>query len=77
MRASGGAQRATLAGRGGYSVQFTNINEATGQRESVALVTTQLRNGDVFYMIAVAPQSEARSFTTAFNAIHRSARLND
>jgi Zn-dependent protease with chaperone function len=77
MRASGGAQRASLAGRSGYSVQLTNINEATGQRENVALVTTQLRNGDVFYMIAVAPQSEARSFTTAFNNIHRSARLND
>ena len=77
MRSSGGAQRSSLAGRSGYSVQLTNINEATGQRENVALVTTQLRNGEVFYMIAVAPQSEARSFTTAFNYIHRSARLND
>jgi Zn-dependent protease with chaperone function len=77
MRTSGGLQRASLGNRTGYSVQLTNINEATGQRENVALVTTQLRNGDVFYMVAVAPQSEARSFTNAFNSIHRSVRLND
>ena len=77
MRTSGGLQRSSLGGRSGYGVQLTNINEATGQRENVALVTTQMRNGDVFYMVAVAPQSEARSFTTAFNNIARSVRLSD
>jgi hypothetical protein len=56
---------------------LTNINEATGQRENIILVTTQTRNGDLFYMIAVAPQGEARTFNTAFNNIHRSIRLND
>jgi hypothetical protein len=77
MRQSGSTQRSNIGGRGGYSVQMTNINEATGQRENVTLITTQLRNGDVFYMIAVAPQSEARSFTNAFNTILRSTRLSD
>ena len=77
MRQSGSFQRSKFGGRSGYSVQLTNINEATGQRENVTLITTQLRNGQVFYMIAVAPQSEARSFTTAFNNILRSVRLSD
>lgn len=77
MRQSGGYQRSSIGGRSGWSVQLTNINEATGQRENVALVSTQLRNGDVFYLIAVAPQSEARSFSSAFNYIHRSIRLTD
>ena len=77
MRQSGAMQRSSIGGRSGYTVQLTNINEATGQRENVALISTQLRNGDVFYMIAVAPQSEARSFLNAFNYIHRSARLSD
>ncbi len=77
MRQSGGMQRSSIGGRSGYTVQLTNINEATGQRENVALIATQLRNGDVFYMIAVAPQSEARSFVNAFNYIHRSTRLSD
>lgn len=77
MRQSGGTARSNIGGRSGYNVQLTNINEATGQRENVTLITTQLRNGDVFYMIAVAPQSEARSFTNAFNTILRSTRLSD
>ena len=77
MRQSGGTARSSLGGRSGYSTQLTNINEATGQRENVTLITTQLRNGDAFYMIAVAPQSEARSFANAFNTILRSARLSD
>ena len=77
LRQGGGTQRSNIGGRSGYSIQLTNVNAATGQQESVALVTTQLRNGDVFYMIAVAPRSEARSFSNAFNTIHRSTRLSD
>jgi len=77
LRQSTGFQRANVSGRSGLSAGLSNVNEATGQRETVTLVTTQLRNGDLFYMLAVAPQSEARSFSTAFNNILRSIRLND
>ena len=68
---------ATMSGRAGLSVGLTNVNEATRQTESITLITTQLRNGDLFYMVAVAPQSEARSFTSSFNNILRSVRLSD
>ncbi|MEP6920889.1 MAG: M48 family metallopeptidase [bacterium] len=77
MRQVGNLQRTTIAGRNGLTTSLSNANEATGQRETVTLVTTQLRSGDVFYMIAVAPSAEARSFSTAFNNILRSVRLND
>jgi predicted Zn-dependent protease len=77
LRQSAGYQRTSIGGRSGLSTTLTNINEATGQRENVTVVTTQLRNGELFFMIAVAPQSEARSFSTAFNSILRSIRLND
>ena len=77
LRQSGGYGRTSLGGRSGLTTTLSNINEATGQRENVILVTTQLRNGSLFYMIAVAPQGGARSFTSAFNNIHRSIRLND
>jgi len=76
LRQGSGFQRASISGRSGLSTTLSNVNEATGQREIVTLITTQLQNGDLFYMIAVAPQSEARSFTTAFNNILRSVRLN-
>lgn len=77
LRLSSGYQRASVGNRSGLSAALANVNEATGQRENVTVVTTQLRNGELFFMIAVAPQSEARSFNTAFNNILRSIRLND
>ncbi len=77
LRQSTSFQRLTMSGRAGLSVGLTNVNEATRQTESITLITTQLRNGDLFYMVAVAPQSEARSFTSSFNNILRSVRLSD
>lgn len=77
LRQSTNFQRVTVSGRPGLSAGLTNVNEATGQTETITLITTQLRNGGLFYMIAVAPQSEARSFASAFNSILRSVRVTD
>jgi Peptidase family M48 len=76
LRTSGGYQRTTLSGRNALWATLTNVNEATGRPESVRLITTQLRNGELFYMVAVAPQSE-RNFETAFQNVMRSVRIND
>jgi len=76
MRVSGGQQRTTMSGRTALFTTLSNVNEATGRPESVRLITTQLRDGQVFYMIAVAPQNE-RNFENAFETILRSIRLND
>lgn len=76
LRMSGGYQRTSLSGRNALFSTLTNINEATGRPEIVRLITTQLRNGQVFYMIAVAPQNE-RGFDNAFDQILRSVRIND
>ena len=76
LRLSGGQQRTTMSGRTAVFSTLTNVNEATGRSESVRLITTQLRNGQLFYMIAVAPQNE-RNFENAFETILRSIRLND
>ena len=71
-----GSQRSTMSGRTALFSTLSNVNEATGRPESVRLITTQLRNGQLFYMIAVAPQNE-RNFESAFETILRSIRLND
>ena len=76
LRTNGGYQRATISGRNALFTTLSNVNEATGRPESVRLITTQLRNGQLFYMIAVAPQSE-RNFESAFQNILRSIRIND
>ncbi|HEU5459612.1 MAG TPA: hypothetical protein VFU83_03925, partial [Pyrinomonadaceae bacterium] len=76
LRVSGGSQRTTMSGRNAIFTALSNVNEATGRPESVRLITTQLRDGQVFYMIAVAPQNE-RGFESAFETILRSIRIND
>jgi len=76
LRVSGGQQRTTMSGRTALFTTLSNVNEATGRPETVRLITTQLQNGQLFYMIAVAPQNE-RNFENAFETILRSIRLND
>ena len=76
LRTSGGYQRTTMSGRNALFTTLTNTNEATGRPENVRVITTQLRNGQLFYMIAVAPQSE-RNFENAFQTILQSIRIND
>ncbi len=76
LRMSGGYQRTTMSGRNALMSTLSNVNEATGRPETVRLITTQLRNGQLFYMIAVVPQNE-RNFESAFQNILRSVRIND
>ena len=76
LRVNGGQQRTTMSGRTALFTTLSNVNEATGRPETVRLITTQLQNGQLFYMIAVAPQNE-RNFENAFETILRSIRLND
>ncbi|HEX5965069.1 MAG TPA: M48 family metalloprotease [Pyrinomonadaceae bacterium] len=76
LRTSGGTQRTTLDGRTALWANLTNVNEATGRSENIRLITTQLRNGQIFYMVAVAPQGE-RNFENAFQTVFRSVRIND
>lgn len=76
LRRSGGYQRTTISGRAALWSTLTNVNEATGRPENIRLITTQLRNGQLFYMVAVAPQNE-RNFDAAFQTVLRSLRIND
>jgi predicted Zn-dependent protease len=77
LRQRSGFQRTTIAGRNGLTATLTNTNEATGQAEVVTVVTTQLRSGELFYMIAVAPENEWSSYQTAFRNILRTIQIND
>lgn len=76
LRMNGNYQRTTMDGRNALLSTLTNVNEATGRAENVRLITTQLSNGQLFYMVAVAPQGE-RNFEGAFNNVFRSIRIND
>jgi len=69
--------RTTVGGRTGLTTSITNTNEATGQAEAITLITTQLRNGQLFYMIAVAPENESASYQAAFRNVLRSLQISD
>jgi Zn-dependent protease with chaperone function len=77
LRQRGSLQRTTIDRRTGMTTSLTNVNEATGQAEVVTVVTTLLRNGQLVYMIAVAPENELASYQTAFRNILRSVQVND
>ncbi len=77
LRARGNYQRMDVNGRYGELLTLDNVNEATGRPEIVNVVTTQLRNGELFYMIAVSPNDEYRTYQNTFLTILRSLRIND
>jgi len=76
LRQRGRLLGTTVGGRNGLTTTLTNVNEATGQAEVVTLITTQLRDGQLFYMLAVAPENESTSYQAAFRNILRSLQIN-
>jgi hypothetical protein len=66
----------TIDGRNALSIALNNVNEATGRQEIVTVITTQLRNGGVLYMIAVAPNDDFANYQNVFQNILRSVQVN-
>ena len=77
LRAQNNAQRINVDGRQGILLTLDNVNEATNQKETVNIVTTQLRTGQMFYLIAVCPTSEYNGYQSIFENIVRSLKLQD
>jgi Zn-dependent protease with chaperone function len=67
----------TIGGRQGVTTTLSNVSEVTGKPEYIRLTATELRNGNILYMIGVAPQSEARTYDGAFARVQQSLRLTD
>ncbi len=77
LRARSNYQRTYIAGRNALSISLSNVNEATGRNEIVNVITTQLRNGELLYMIAVAPENEYSNYQNVFQNVLRSLQVND
>ncbi|HJZ82208.1 MAG TPA: hypothetical protein VKD91_17740, partial [Pyrinomonadaceae bacterium] len=77
LHTRGGIERMDVDGRQGQIITFDNVNEATQRPELVNIVTTQLRNGNLFYLIAVCPTDEYKNYQSTFLTILRSVRLKD
>ncbi len=69
-------QQVRLSGRTAIRHQLSN-QSATGKPERVDLYTAFLNNGELFYLVTVAPASEAGTYAPAFQRIARSIQLLD
>jgi len=70
-------RRESLGGRAGITAVLSNISDVSGQAEAVALSTTQLKNGNVLYLIAVAPEGDADSYEPAFRRVRQALQITD
>ena len=66
-----------FAGRNGLTTVLANVSEVTGQQEGIALYTTLLADGSLFYVAGVAPSREFSSYQSVFNQVVRSIQLSD
>jgi predicted Zn-dependent protease len=74
MRRPSGYNRVNIGGRSGLATVVVNDSDNTG-RERLAIYTTQLSDGTLFYMIGVAPENEFGSYDDIFNRIAGSIRF--
>ena len=77
LRATGGLQNTNLSGRNGLVATLNNVSEVTSRGETVTVFTTLLRDGNLFYCIAVAPQDEYQGYQRSFQRVVQSIRLSD
>lgn len=69
-------QRTSLGGRRALSVQLAGRSPVTGQTEIVTVYTAMMRNGQLFNIVTVAPNNDARQYDQAFAGLLRSVQLN-
>jgi hypothetical protein len=76
LRQAGSYRRESVGGREGLSITLSNVSEATRRNEVINLVTAMLGNGEVFYLVAVAPESEYSAYQRTFQYIIRTVELS-
>jgi hypothetical protein len=75
MGRNSGYDRGTIGGRQGLRTVLSNQNEVTGRPERIALYTTLLNDGTLFYLIGVAPDNEFNTYDQVFNRVASSVQF--
>jgi hypothetical protein len=71
-----GYERTTIGGLEGASTQLSNVSDATGKEERVTVYTALLDDGTLFYILGVAPTTEAAAYEPVFRNIARSIEFS-
>lgn len=77
LRKQTGYSRTSIDGRQAYAIVLSGRSPVTNRTEDVTIYTTQLRNGALFYVAAVSPDSESSRYSSAFRNMINSINLND
>jgi hypothetical protein len=70
-----GYRRVDFSDREGLEAAVSNVSEATGRDETVDVFTTLLRDGNLLYVIGVAPRDEYGAYADIFQRVVQSMRL--
>ena len=76
LHKNGGYEREVVGRRDGLAVSLSNVSEATGRPEMITVYTTLLQNGDLFYVIAVAPEEDYQNYQRIFLVMLRTVEVN-
>lgn len=77
LRQNTGYTRTTIGGRQALATVLSGRSPITNRTEVATVYTTQLRNGSLLYVIAIAPENESENYNATFRNMIRSIRLND
>ncbi len=77
LRQRNGYTRTTISGRTAFATVLSGLSPITGKTEIATVYTTQLNDGQLFYIVTVSPESEASSYNNAFRNTVRSIRLSE
>ncbi|HEV2914091.1 MAG TPA: hypothetical protein VGX92_12485 [Pyrinomonadaceae bacterium] len=72
-----GSQKSLVAGRDALMMIFSGESPVSKGSEVMTLYTTLLRNGDLFYVLTVAPQDQYRDYEGPFQNVIRTIQINE
>jgi len=76
LRQQSSSTNANVGSNRGYVSSLVGRSPVTNRNENVNVYTAELRDGRIFYLITVAPESESYSYDNAFRNIVSSVQLN-
>jgi len=72
-----GYGQTSIGGRRGLHTALANVSDATGQQERIDVFTILLRDGNLFYVLGVAPRERSSDYQKTFRGIVGSIRIMD
>ncbi len=77
LRKQTGYYKTSIDRRTAYYITLSGRSPVTNNTEVATIYTTQLRNGQLFYVVTVSPQSESSRYSSAFRNMINSININD